>query len=165
MNLKFNFKTLEALFVSIWTYTSGLVERLPSKKTNQVISFCEKNGVEREKIIKKLRFSSQEQQKINTLVANAFSSQTLTYKLNKVFVPNDIYRSATELFFQKYDSQYYLFAVLQKDASIRVGFRSKEKDVSQIAKKFGGGGHKTSAGTVVKTWQEVTKMIEEINLL
>ena len=165
LNLKFNFKVLQALYVAIWTDTSGLAERLPTNKTQEVITFLENNGVKRENIISKLSFSQEVQEQIEKLVENANYSKHLTYKINKVVVENDIYRSATERFFKKYDSQYYLFAVLQQNGSIRVGLRSKSLDVSNVAKEFNGGGHKTSAGTIVKNFETVEKIIAKLNSL
>ncbi len=40
----------------------------------------------------------------------------------------------------------YLFLCEQKKGKVKVSLRSKKTDVSKIAKKFGGGGHKKAAG-------------------
>jgi nanoRNase/pAp phosphatase (c-di-AMP/oligoRNAs hydrolase) len=160
LNLKHKSKDLyNSLFVSIWTDTSGLVERNPTKQTFKAIEWLEKNGLKRKEIVKKINLSKKEKKIIKNYILNAKIKNNFAYKINDKILINYLYRPSTELFFKTYDAQIYLFASLNKKNKYRIGLRSKKYNVSNIAKKFGGGGHITSAGIEVNTKKDVKNII------
>ena len=162
LGLKFNKRVLEAIYVAIWTDTSGLVERHPTNYTRNAINWMENNGIKREDIIKSLELPSKDKDFIEELVSNYSINGLVAYKINDLQVSNYIYRPATELFFKTLDSEFYVFATKLKSC-YRVGLRSKNKDVSATAKKFGGGGHKTSSGCIARDKETIFKIINDLN--
>lgn len=159
LNLKFNKEALEAIFVAIWTDTSGLQERDPSEHTFEAIKFLEENGVDRNKIIENLDFSDEDKKSVEPFIEGAKFDGKLAYKINDEIMDMDIYRYATEQFVQRNDAEVYIFAVKKEEDMIRVGFRSKQIDVSAIATHFGGGGHKLSAGCYAHKISELDEII------
>ena len=162
LNLKFNKTTLEGIHVAIWTDTSGMVERHPTDATKGAMDWLEANGVDREYVIHSLELSQEDQEVVKSLVSNHSIEGLVAYKINDVEISNYICRPSTELFFKSVDSEYYIFAVLS-NKSYRVELRSKNKDVSATAKKFGGGGHKTSSGCIAASKEIIMKIIEDLN--
>ena len=57
------------------------------------------------------------------------------------------------------------FCAVPEDGEIRCSLRSRFLRISDIAAKFGGGGHPQAAGIRVKTWDEVALIQEEIKEL
>jgi phosphoesterase RecJ-like protein len=61
-----------------------------------------------------------------------------------------------------------ILLIEQSDGTVRVSLRSKQADVSQLAAKFGGGGHKVASGFTLKqtqTQEIVDTILEEITIL
>jgi phosphoesterase RecJ-like protein len=61
-----------------------------------------------------------------------------------------------------------ILLIEQSDGTVRVSLRSKQADVSQLAAKFGGGGHKAASGFTLKqtqTQEIVDTILEEITIL
>jgi phosphoesterase RecJ-like protein len=87
---------------------------------------------------------------------------------HKTFVKFGAHRGAREIVanlfarsVKGYD--FGIMAVEYEKEKFAVSFRSKSTDVSIIAKRFGGGGHKNAAGaTISGTLDQVTKQIKEI---
>jgi phosphoesterase RecJ-like protein len=49
---------------------------------------------------------------------------------------------------------------IEEDGKIRVRIRSKTIAVNEIAKNYGGGGHRLAAGALLSTWEEADEMVE-----
>ncbi|KEZ53667.1 DHH family phosphoesterase [Metabacillus indicus] len=49
---------------------------------------------------------------------------------------------------------------IEEDGKIRVRIRSKTLPVNEIAKKFGGGGHRLAAGALLSSWEEADEVVE-----
>ena len=162
LGLKFNKASLEGVHVAIWTDTSGLVERHPTINTKEAIDWIESNGINRKDIIESLDLPKEDKKLINELVSDYSINGPVAYKINDIEVSNYIYRPSTELFFKSIDSEFYVFASKSGDC-YRVGLRSKNKDVSLTAKKFHGGGHKTSSGCIAKDKETIMKIIDELS--
>ncbi|MCK5806949.1 MAG: DHH family phosphoesterase [Mycoplasmataceae bacterium] len=161
LDLKFNKAALEAIYTAIWTDTSGLVERHPTKNTRSAIKWLEDNGINREEIIESLQLPQEDRDLIDVLTDDYSTNGAVVYKINDTEVSNYIYRPATEQFFKSIDSEFYVFAA-KTNGYYRVGLRSKNKDVSKIAEKFGGGGHKTSSGCIARDKETVVKIIIDL---
>ncbi|NQZ65857.1 MAG: DHH family phosphoesterase [Mycoplasmatales bacterium] len=163
LELKYNEIVKEALWVSIWTDTSGLSERNPSKETFKAMEWVESDGINRKNMLGKIDLSPIQKKEILNLVKNPKKDGNVLYVINDFFVSNDLYRPATELFYKKYESEIYIFVCKLNEKLYRVGFRSKEYDVSKVASYFGGGGHLTSSGTIINNLEKLPKIIEYIN--
>ena len=60
----------------------------------------------------------------------------------------------------------WIFFIEYKDINkIRVEFRSREIPVNELAKRFGGGGHKLASGALVDSWEVVDKIIIDANMM
>ncbi len=164
LNLRFNKVVQKALWVSIWTDTSGLSERNPTSKTIEALEWTEKNNASREEMINKIDLSKDDKEIIQELVQDINKNGKVIYVINDKIVSNDLYRPATELFYKKYDSEVYVFVSKIDRENYRVGFRSKEYDVSKVASFFGGGGHLTSSGTIINNLKILDEIINHINL-
>src|SRR5690554_2143741 len=58
----------------------------------------------------------------------------------------------------------WIFFIEYKD-KIRVEFHSREILVNELAKKYGGGGHKLASGALVDSWEIVDSIIKDANSL
>lgn len=54
---------------------------------------------------------------------------------------------------------------LESEEYIRVRIRSKNIDISTVAEKYGGGGHKFASGAMISSWNQVDDIIKDINEL
>ncbi|MGL5732456.1 MAG: DHH family phosphoesterase, partial [Metamycoplasmataceae bacterium] len=57
----------------------------------------------------------------------------------------------------------WIFFIEQENGDIRVRLRSSIHNVHQIAQMFGGGGHEKASGAIIKSKQDIDKIIEEAN--
>ena len=162
LNLKYNLKILNSLFVAIWTDTSGLVERnANNKKTQETVNWLLEKGVNSNRIIKKLKHKIKTQNKIRKIATNYEYKldNKLALNINDFVVSNDLYRDIVDLFNKESKSSIAIFVSKMENGDYRVGYRSKKYDVSKIAKKFNGGGHKSSSGSTISSLNNfVTKV-------
>lgn len=162
LELKFNKTVLQALFVSIWTDTSGLVERKPTKQTFAAVDWLIENGINKEEEIKKMDISEEDKKTIRDILDTAKVENNIALIINEKPIHNDIYRTATEKFFKENEAEVYVFATRTELPGFRVGLRSKGYDVSKVAEQFNGGGHVTSSGAKAEDEETINKMIEII---
>lgn len=59
----------------------------------------------------------------------------------------------------------WVFFVEEEEGTIRVRLRSKGPVINELAKKYGGGGHPLAAGATIHSWDEVEKVMEDIEKL
>ncbi|MGL5617485.1 MAG: DHH family phosphoesterase [Metamycoplasmataceae bacterium] len=57
----------------------------------------------------------------------------------------------------------WIFFIEQENGDIRVRLRSSTHNVHKIAQMFGGGGHEKASGVIIKSQQEIIKIIEVAN--
>ena len=55
----------------------------------------------------------------------------------------------------------WIFFIENKDGSIRVRLRSSQKDISKLAKEYGGGGHKKASGAIINNVNQIKEIIEK----
>ena len=161
LDLKYDFKVVEGIFVAIWTDTSGLTERNPNEQTYEAIKWAEEAGLSREQYISKMDLSDKDKKLVDKLVENYTLEDGVAYKINQEVVTNSIYRPATEKFRNSIDAEIYIFAAKDEFGNYRVGLRSKALDVSKIAERHNGGGHVVSSGAKVKQESEIFEIIKE----
>ena len=162
LDLNFDYNIAKNIFVSIWTDTSGLVERNPTKLTHEAIEWTYENGVDKNTMIINMELNDEDSNKVMELISDSKIENNIVYKVNDEIVSNDVYRPATEKFFKKFNKEVYIFSTKINNNQYRVGLRSKKYDVSKVAEKFGGGGHVTSSGTIADNKDIVFKIIEYI---
>lgn len=148
------------IFIAIWTDTSGLTERALTQSTKQIIDDCP----EKDKIIEMLDVSRQHEELFTKAKNGVVEAHSGAYLIIEQKIANDLYRPLITFLWQELNkSRYYsyLIVAVQTEYEYRIGFRSKNNlDVSKIAKKFGGGGHKTSAGVRTKEKSLIKDSIE-----
>ena len=162
LKLKTNDIICQALFVAIWTDTSGMTERNPSHQTFEAIDWLIENNVDKKKILEYLELSKEDKAKVEKFISNYNLENDIAFKFNDEIIVNDLYRPATEEFVKKIRAKVYVFGAKDELGQIRVGLRSKEIDVSKIAEKFNGGGHISSAGLKVSNESDFNDVIQTI---
>lgn len=82
-----------------------------------------------------------------------------TYK--KLGFPKGVREEAAHAFFRSIKGADFGVAILEEEpGKVSISFRSKEIDVSRLAKKFGGGGHQHAAGaTIDGKYEDVVKKV------
>ena len=160
LNLKISKKTAEAMWIAIWTDTEGMTQRSPDAKTFEAINNLVSNH---EILIKKMKLSNLEKQHIAKLKSQLKIINNVCYLLTEDIVPNDYIRQMTGEFSNQKGFEVYIGVTKVKENEYRGEIRSKGNiDVSIFAKKFGGGGHHSSAGFKV---QNLTKAKEYIDYI
>lgn len=54
---------------------------------------------------------------------------------------------------------------VEEEGEIRLRFRSKGLAINELAKKYGGGGHPLAAGATIYSWDEMDRVLEDIERL
>ena len=149
----------EAIFVAIWTDTEGMKERNPTKETWKAL---ERLTINKEDIIKKMELSDEKlsifNNKLNEVIKNGKVSSIY---VKETEISEDDYRPLSGYINNKIKNYLFIFALERKN-DIRIGLRSSEIDVSVIANKYGGGGHKTSAGFIINNIKDFDMILKEI---
>ncbi len=57
----------------------------------------------------------------------------------------------------------HVFFSQQDDGQVKIEFRSKDYPVNEVATKYGGGGHKLAAGTIVDSWETVKQVLQDLD--
>ena len=163
MKLKTNLEFYEAIFVAIWTDTSGLNERIVDSSTEKIINEILNKLSSKNSIINKMSFNLKDENKMQEYIKNGKKSGAVTFKIYEKQISNSLYRPTIAKFVQKYKTQFYIYASWDKKRkSYRVTLRSQKKDVSELAKKMGGGGHKTSSGFYAKNKEQIKIVINKL---
>lgn len=96
--------------------------------------------------------------------------QTIIFKLNYATIKNkdwnfEMVSSQVNLLSNIENYPIWAFFVEDSKGDIRVELRSNKYFINDIAAKYNGGGHKFAAGTKLKTWDNVIKIINDLEKL
>lgn len=148
------------VFIAIWTDTSGLSERALTPDTKMIIDNCP----DKEELIAMLNISEKHQTLFGKTQEDIVETGSGAYVIVKEEVLNDLYRPLITFLWQELNKKRYysyLIVAVQTEFEYRIGFRSKNNfDVSEIAVKFGGGGHRSSAGIRTKDQSNIKEIID-----
>lgn len=157
LDLTISEKAMEAIFVAVWTDTSGLTERNINDITRQIVDEYQN----KDEVIAKLDLYQN-----NKELFDAIKNEFKVYGEGKVGITNmdidnDIYRPLISWLWQEAKTTYLVFATYN-GKSYRVSLRSDSSiDVSTVAARHNGGGHLSSSGAKAQSLEEVMQIAAE----
>lgn len=162
LDLKYNSKVLDAIFVAIWTDTSGLKFRSITSTTKEAYEFSKAN---QDFIVDKLENNSKLKKVINKVDNHIKIEGNVTSVIvTDFYIDNSVYRGVIDYLLSKLTTEVLIVYFKQQDGGYRSSVRSKGSfDAGTFAKERGGGGHFSSAGLAVKSIDEFNSYIKEIN--
>ena len=158
LNLKISKKSAEAMWIAIWTDTEGMTQRNINKITSEAIN---KLVPDPSNLISQMVLLPSERNHINDLKNKLIIKNNVCSLITDDIVPNDYIRQMTGEFSNQKGFEIYIGITKVKENLYRGEIRSKGNiDVSVFAKKFGGGGHYSSAGFQVHDFNKAQEYID-----
>ena len=171
-NVIIDFKIATSIFAGIASDTVFFKYEKNAKKTFQIATELLNSGADKNKIVEQSfdSFDFDLIQLIGEFLTKMQKGNGYIYSVldNKTFIKFGKQRGAREIVANLFarsikNFDFGIMAVEFEKDKFAVSFRSKSVDVSVIAKKFGGGGHKNAAGaTIYGNIDQVIKKIKEI---
>ncbi|BAP00880.1 hypothetical protein MCAL160_0174 [Mycoplasmopsis californica HAZ160_1] len=164
LNLQTNQKALEGLAVALITDTAHFTERNISSTTFDAMSFLMSQGLEYKKVLQKLKLNPEEKRLIFKTISTLKIDGNVSFLVSEEEISNDIVRPLVNQFLSLINTEVGLVALKQKGEFYRCSIRSVDSyDVGKVAKEFGGGGHKNSAGFNISNLEELSVVLKRIN--
>jgi len=171
-NVIIDFKIATSIFAGIASDTVFFKYEKNAKKTFQIATELLNSGADKNKIVEQSfdSFDFNLIQLIGEFLTKMQKGNGYIYSVldNKTFIKFGKQRGAREIVANLFarsikNFDFGIMAVEFEKDKFAVSFRSKSVDVSVIAKKFGGGGHKNAAGaTIYGNIDQVIKKIKKI---
>jgi len=171
-NVIIDFKIATSIFAGIASDTVFFKYEKNAKKTFQIATELLNSGADKNKIVEQSfdSFDFDLIQLIGEFLTKMQKGNGYIYSVldNKTFIKFGKQRGAREIVANLFarsikNFDFGIMAVEFEKDKFAVSFRSKSVDVSVIAKKFGGGGHKNAAGaTIYGNIDQVIKKIKKI---
>ncbi|PIP63334.1 hypothetical protein COW97_03020, partial [Candidatus Roizmanbacteria bacterium CG22_combo_CG10-13_8_21_14_all_34_12] len=171
-NVIIDFKIATSIFAGIASDTVFFKYEKNAKKTFQIATELLNSGADKNKIVEQSfdSFDFDLIQLIGEFLTKMQKGNGYVYSVldNETFIKFGKQRGAREIVANLFarsikNFDFGIMAVEFEKDKFAVSFRSKSVDVSVIAKKFGGGGHKNAAGaTIYGNIDQVIKKIKEI---
>ena len=171
-NVIIDSKIATSIFAGIASDTVFFKYEKNAKKTFQIATELLNSGADKNKIVEQSfdSFDFDLIQLIGEFLTKMQKGNGYIYSVldNKTFIKFGKQRGAREIVANLFarsikNFDFGIMAVEFEKDKFAVSFRSKSVDVSVIAKKFGGGGHKNAAGaTIYGNIDQVIKKIKEI---
>ena len=152
-------RVMEALFIAIWTDTSGLTQRNISERTIELMNELD---VDKTSIIKSLQPPKHILELIEELKKEIVVDQGVAVFISKKEIENEYLRLVTDALSSSGNFKAYIGYVMTDENYMRGSLRSKNIDVSVLAKKLGGGGHESSAGFRTIKDDELKTLISKV---
>ncbi|KDE43040.1 phosphoesterase [Metamycoplasma hyosynoviae] len=164
LKLKINQKAIEGMAMAIITDTSNFTERNISAETFEMMVYLMENKLNYAELIKNMQLNNDEINQIFEVCQNRKTEGLVTYAISEKVVTNDIVRPLIANFVSLSNSEVTLAVMKQVSGIYRCSIRSRSYyDVSEVARKFGGGGHKNSSGFKISSLDELLEVIKFIN--
>lgn len=171
-NVIIDFKIATSIFAGIASDTVFFKYEKNAKKTFQIATELLNSGADKNKIVEQSfdSFDFDLIQLIGEFLTKMQKGNGYVYSVldNETFIKFGKQRGAREIVANLFarsikNFDFGIMAVEFEKDKFAVSFRSKSVDVSVIAKKFGGGGHKNAAGaTIYGNIDQVIKKIKKI---
>lgn len=154
------------LYLGIYTDSGRFFFDYTSQRTHNLTAFLFNSGFDFFDLHKKLAKRTMEDVRFNQhVLANFKTHKNVIYYFVTL---NDIKKlkikeaASNRVDFlaniEGYDI--WIFFIENKDGSIRVRLRSSKKDISKLAKKYNGGGHKKAAGAIIYNKDKIKEIVE-----
>ncbi|MDJ1645960.1 DHH family phosphoesterase [Mycoplasma phocimorsus] len=168
MKWKMPVPALNALYLGIHTDSGRLQFPATSSKTLRTVAKLMDMGAERNKIVKILSLTSLESIKYNSFLLNKMETKNgvasviITLedlaKYNKT-TQNGMYANAIGNI-EGYPV--WVTFLQESENAIRTEFRSNGPVIRDVAVKWGGGGHAHASGTILKSFNDIPKVIDDL---
>ena len=132
MKTKKTFKALAKMFEKVNHVNHEEIVNLLSKVS-------ERELLQKKSVLKNAQFYEDKNCIISYVGINTLSKEELNGKIDTKLLIRDL---------QEFDAEIKVLIIPSNDG-VRISFRSNSKDILPLCNKFGGGGHKTSAGTML----------------
>ena len=160
LNLKISKEVARGLFYAIWTDTEGMTQRNISSLTLKAIYELGKNGIKKE-CLQKLALPKSAIDKYKQIKSKLLSNNYITWVVSNDILPEEYYRQIIAKLSNESKTEIFVSILRNDKNQIRGSLRSKGNiDVSVFAKKFGGGGHYSSAGFQVHDLNKAQEYID-----
>ncbi|MDX8290445.1 bifunctional oligoribonuclease/PAP phosphatase NrnA [Metabacillus indicus] len=158
-----------ALYAGIMGDTGMLKNGMAGERTLRIVSQIKKFSFKPERIHRLMKKSGTDLSKWKQLVA--YRAQVTEQGIASLRVTKDMLEN---LGLDSYEAAPLIHALvaykpariwvlfIEEDGKIRVRIRSKTVPVNEIAKKFGGGGHKLAAGALLSSLEEADQVVENL---
>lgn len=165
LNLKLNKKALDGIATAIITDTEFFKERNISSETFQCMAYLMDKGLNIGELYKSMALNSDESKQILNGISGMQTINNLSYKIIESMVSNDIVRPLVAKFMELCPTEIGV-VFCNTPQGYRVEFRSKSIfDVSEVAKRFGGGGHYNSSGCISIDQANNQKIIDYLSTI
>ena len=162
LKLKISLEAARGLFYAIWTDTEGMTQRNISDLTFQAIKELGKNGIKNE-CINKLKLPEHAISLYKKIKKELKIDNNLTWVVLDIVLPEEYYRQIIAKLSNESKTEIFVSILRNDKNQVRGSLRSKGNiDISIFAKKFGGGGHKSSSGFILKDFTKAKEHIEDI---
>jgi phosphoesterase RecJ-like protein len=175
LKIDINQKSARALYMGIIGDTGRFMYSSTTPHTFKIAAILLKKGINTQEIHDQIYLESLDNKKIKNIFFNSveFTKKNVAYKKN------------TQEFLDKYNLDPYFvsrglisqmsgiqevpiwgnFTYDKRNNKILCELRSRNYQVLEVAKKYGGGGHLFACGCSVETWNEVDLIIKDLNKL
>ncbi|WP_027333961.1 DHH family phosphoesterase [Mycoplasma elephantis] len=161
LKLKTNGKVLNGLAVAIITDTEFFMERNINQETFKCMGFLMEKGLNYSQLIKNMKLNNLENKLIFDTIKDKQEYEGISYVISDSVITNDIVRPLVMKFVDSTTSEVAIAFLKKDDGKYRGEIRSKTHfDVSQVARKFGGGGHHNSSGFIIDNINDVQKVLD-----
>lgn len=159
LNLKISTEAARGLFYAIWTDTEGMSQRNISNFTIKAIEDLGQNGI-KEECTEKLQLPEIAINLYKDIKSQLILDDKLTWVISELKLPEEYYRQIIAKLSNEAKTEVFVSILKNDKNQIRGSLRSKGNiDISIFAKKFGGGGHYSSAGFKVKDFDKAQEYI------
>ncbi|WP_342268740.1 bifunctional oligoribonuclease/PAP phosphatase NrnA [Spiroplasma endosymbiont of Aspidapion aeneum] len=174
-NLNIDSEIARILYHGIVTDSLRFLVRYPKARTFKIAAFLLEQGFNLQELYKNTYTKSKSELKLISYVYDNYETTKhgVTYlrldknMLEKLNVDADFaaYNNVSLLSDIEGTKIWAFFCEYADKQAIRVELRSMDIVINKVAYAHGGGGHNTSAGAMVKTWEEVQVIINELDLI
>ncbi|ENY68953.1 Hypothetical protein, putative DHH phosphoesterase [Mycoplasmopsis bovigenitalium 51080] len=170
MNWKINEKAANFMFLGIVTDSGRFQYSDTSSRTHELAAFLYKNNLNPEKIYLGLAQTSLEDLKVQSTLMSSLKTKgkvayiQVDYKTTVALgkKPGDMARPNLIGNIKGYP--FWVSFNEEEDGRIRVEYRSNGPIVRNVAIKWGGGGHDRASGSMLSSFDDVEKVIDDCNV-
>lgn len=153
------------LYLGIYTDSRRFFYDKTSARTHYLVSWLWKSNFNVDLIHKNLSITTLKEIEFRKEVLNNFKTKDnviyyfLTYKKAKELNLSNSEKNRVDFLANIQGFSIWIFFIENEDKTIRVRLRSNEKNVNQIAKLYGGGGHLKASGALINDVNQIEEIV------
>ncbi|UVD81731.1 bifunctional oligoribonuclease/PAP phosphatase NrnA [Mycoplasma iguanae] len=166
---KLNKQTAETIYLGIYTDSGRFLYSNTSARTFRLVEFLMNNGLDLNFVHQNLNKQSMKSLKYQGYVLDRFktSGKVAYFLINREEqIKLDLspaQANRPNLFANMEGYPIWVFFTQEEDSNYRVEYRSSGPSVRNIAVKWGGGGHEKASGSIMKSINDLEKIIADCN--